>query len=116
MHLLFVRTCLTIQVKSLYHDAWAIIMHLYAGSRSYILITNVEAEDLNKCFLHEISRRQSCLQCKQSKRLFLVRKKGAPAKRLRVLKVGECLGPTTERNILNRLYKFNIPEKVGYYL
>ena len=52
----------------------------------------------------------------KSKRLFLVRKKGAPAKRLRVLKVGECLGPTTERNILNRLYKFNIPEKVGYYL
>ena len=45
-----------------------------------------------------------------------MRKKGAPAKRLRVLKVGECLGPTTERNILNRLYKFNIPEKVGYYL
>ena len=51
LHLLFVRTCFTIQVKSLYHDACAIIMHLYAGSRSYILITNVEAEDLNKCFL-----------------------------------------------------------------
>ena len=51
LHLLFVRTCFTVQVKSLYHDAWAIIMHLYAGSRSYILITNVEAEDLNKCFL-----------------------------------------------------------------